>query len=175
MAYEPTKIHQLHPVGWFFLEKVLRPGPGGVSAIHGITPQQLDVVLAETLSAELLTLPTHSGVLAFPRWGLLWWWGGMGGKNDDIAPRWRRKSWKAGKHGETSSNYHPGRAQLCHLCSNEESSFDPYPSLSTRFRSVRCCENLTASEFLRISRLFGGKEPRKLTVVGPGRLSSKQV
>ena len=60
-------------------KKVLRPGPGDVSAIHGITPQQLDVVLAETLSVELLTLPTRSGVLAFPRWGLLWWRGGMGG------------------------------------------------------------------------------------------------
>ncbi|CAL1144393.1 unnamed protein product [Cladocopium goreaui] len=70
---------------------------GGVSAIHGITPQQLDVVLAETLSAELLTLPTHSGVLAFPR----------------------------------------------------------------------CCENLTASEFLRISRLFGGKEVVSRHVVHP--------
>ncbi|CAL1144394.1 unnamed protein product [Cladocopium goreaui] len=57
---------------------------GGVSAIHGITPQQLDVVLAETLSAELL-----------------------------------------------------------------------------------CCENLTASEFLRISRLFGGKEVVSRHVVHP--------
>eukprot|EP00435_Cladocopium_sp_Y103_P002652 s4151_g1.t1 len=71
---------------------------GGVSAIHGITPQQLDAIVAETLSAELVTLSSaRRGVLAFRR----------------------------------------------------------------------CCENLTASEFLQISRLFGGKEVVNRHVVHP--------